>query len=121
LILCLVISERLFETPQPGGENEPTFGSRNQAPAVPLVAVGLRQFLFGQRAALGRCKKHAASDHPCKALLVTGGTKVSLFKTEQSGPWIPGGLTFVAGETHDKTRAFPQLDGLPVGELGGLP
>ena len=29
-------------------------------------------------------------------------------------------LTFVARETHDKTRAFPQLDGLAVGELGGF-
>jgi hypothetical protein len=45
---------------------------------------------------------------------------VSLFKTEQVRPWIPGGLAFVAREPHDKARAFPQLDGLPVGQLRGL-
>jgi hypothetical protein len=29
-------------------------------------------------------------------------------------------LSFVAWEPRDKARALPQLDGLPVGELGGL-
>ena len=53
---------------------------------------------------------------------MTGGTNVSLFKTEQveALELCPGGLTFVARESHEKARAFPQLDGLPVGQLGGL-
>ena len=29
-------------------------------------------------------------------------------------------LSFVAWEPHDKALALPQLDGPPVGELGGL-
>jgi hypothetical protein len=29
-------------------------------------------------------------------------------------------LSFVAWEPRDKARALSQLDGLPVGELGGL-
>jgi hypothetical protein len=55
--------EGLFDAPQLTGQKKPTFGSRDEAPAVPLVAVGLCQFLFGQRAALGRCKKQAPSNH----------------------------------------------------------
>jgi hypothetical protein len=49
----------------------------DEALAVPVIAVGLCQLLFGNRAALGRCKKqHAPFRSLCKALFVTDGTKV---------------------------------------------
>jgi hypothetical protein len=36
------------------GDKKPAFGSVGEAPAVPSVAAGIRQLLFGNRAAIGR-------------------------------------------------------------------
>jgi len=52
-----VISKGLFEAPQLTGEKKPPFGSVDEALAVLLVVAGFCQLLFGNRAALGRCKK----------------------------------------------------------------
>jgi hypothetical protein len=41
LLLCLIVSDGLFETPQLGSQEEPAFGSRDEALTVPIVAVGL--------------------------------------------------------------------------------
>ena len=42
-----IISKRLFEPLEMGGENKPIFGSTGKTPAVPFVAGGFRQLLFG--------------------------------------------------------------------------
>ena len=72
-----------FETPQLTSEKKPAFGSGDEALAVPFVSVGFCQLLFGNRAALSRCKKHSPSRSLRKALFVVGGTKGSLFQKEQ--------------------------------------
>jgi hypothetical protein len=57
-----IISKRLFEPLEMGGENKPIFGSTGKTPAVPFVAGGFRQLLFGN-SALGRGGQHASLDH----------------------------------------------------------
>jgi hypothetical protein len=57
LLLFHIILEGFFETPQLTSEKKPAFGSVDETLVVPLVATGFRQLLFGNRAALGGCKK----------------------------------------------------------------
>jgi hypothetical protein len=69
------MSKGLFKAPQLTGEKKPTFGSVDEALAGLLVVAGFCELLFGNRAALGRCKKYHATPIPCEAQFVTGSTK----------------------------------------------
>jgi hypothetical protein len=60
LLLFHIMSKGLFEASQLTGEKKPAFGSGDEALAVPVVAVGFFQLLFGNCAAVGRCRQHAA-------------------------------------------------------------
>jgi hypothetical protein len=93
----LVISKRLFEASQLTGDEEPAFGSIGEAPAVPLVAAGFRQLLFGNGAALGRRnEKHAALQiTPRLCAAIADGAKMVCPK--RNNYFTEGDFIFVAG------------------------
>ena len=79
-----VIFEGHLEPSQLTGQKMPTFGSGDEALAVPVIVVRLCQFLFGLRSALGRCK-HRIRLSLFEGVIVAAGLKESLFKIGHLG------------------------------------
>jgi hypothetical protein len=77
-----VIRKSRLGSSQLTSQKQPRFSGDNKPLAIPVVALGLRQFFFGLRSTLGRCIHWQPPDTDRESAFLPNGQGASLVKTE---------------------------------------